>query len=72
MDNNPGNYFGTIYKGGFIVPIVITLFLTVLTLSVERLIAISKSKGKGNLFWFRPDYKKAIGSRQYRRSMPTV
>lgn len=58
MDNNPanhplpGNYLGTIYKGGYVVPIVITLFLTVLTLSVERLIAISKSKGKNNLFAF--------------------
>ncbi|WP_099464070.1 MULTISPECIES: MotA/TolQ/ExbB proton channel family protein [Parabacteroides] len=66
MDNNPanhplpGNYFGTIYKGGFVVPIVITLFLTVLTLSVERLFAISKSKGKGNLFGFVQTIKKQL------------
>jgi biopolymer transport protein ExbB len=45
----PGNLMGTIYKGGFIVPIIQTLLLTVLVLSVERFIAISKAKGKGNL-----------------------
>lgn len=58
MDNNPanhplpGDYFGTIYKGGYIVPVVITLLLTVVTLSIERMIAISKSKGKKNLLGF--------------------
>lgn len=32
----PGNMLGTIYKGGIIVPVIQTLLLTVLTLSVER------------------------------------
>ena len=32
----PGNLLGTIYKGGIIVPVIQTLLLTVLALSVER------------------------------------
>lgn len=32
----PGNLLGTIYKGGVIVPIIQTLLLTVIALSVER------------------------------------
>ena len=47
-----GNLLGTIYKGGFIVPILQTLFLTVLVLAVERGIALSHAKGKGNIAKF--------------------
>ena len=32
----PGNMLGTIYKGGVIVPVIQTLLLTVLVLSIER------------------------------------
>ena len=41
----PGNYLGTIYKGGVIVPLLMTLFLLVLTFSIERFLTISKAKG---------------------------
>ena len=43
---------GTIYKGGVIVPVLQTLFLTVLVLSVERWFAIRKANGKSNLTKF--------------------
>ncbi|MDR0582301.1 MAG: MotA/TolQ/ExbB proton channel family protein [Prevotellaceae bacterium] len=55
MNNDPnnhplqGNLLGTIYKGGVIVPVIQTLLLTVLALSVERAIALSKAKGKKGL-----------------------
>lgn len=45
---HPLNLLGTIYKGGFIVPILQTLLLTVIVLSVERFIAMLSVKGKGN------------------------
>ena len=32
----PGDAFGIIYKGGFIVPILMTFLLTVFTFSIER------------------------------------
>jgi biopolymer transport protein ExbB len=48
----PGNYFGIVYKGGFVVPILMTLLLTVCTVVVERMIAIRKGTGKGNIAFF--------------------
>ena len=53
-NNHPiqGNLLGTIYKGGIIVPVIQTLLFTVLTLSVERLIALKRAKGKKNLIRF--------------------
>jgi biopolymer transport protein ExbB len=53
----PGNYWGTVYKGGPVVCIVITLMLTVIALSVERFFAINKAKGTGNLIKFVADVK---------------
>lgn len=47
-----GNVFGTLYQGGYIIPIVMTLLLTVISLSVERLFAMNRAKGKGNLVKF--------------------
>ena len=51
----PGNYFGIIYKGGPIVPIIICLLLTVLAFAVERYLAITKAAGKGKVIDFMSD-----------------
>ncbi len=51
-EGHPIDLWGTIYKGGVIVPILQTLFLTVIVLSVERWIALSSAKGKGNITKF--------------------
>ena len=45
----PGDYFGIVYKGGVIVPVLITCFLTSLTFSIERLLTIGKAKGTGDV-----------------------
>jgi len=45
----PGNYFGMVYKGGFIVPILIGLLLMVIVFSFERYFVINKAAGKGNV-----------------------
>jgi biopolymer transport protein ExbB len=62
-NNHPldGNFFGLIYKGGVVVPIIQTLLLTVLVLSVERFFALNKAKGKGSLTKFALDIKAALG-----------
>ncbi len=49
---HPQDLWGTVYKGGVIVPILQTLLLTVIVLSVERWIALSNAKGKGNITKF--------------------
>ena len=51
----PGNYYGIIYKGGPIVPIIICLLLTVLAFAVERFLAITKAAGKGKVIDFVSD-----------------
>jgi len=45
----PGNILGIVFKGGIIVPILMTLLLMVLTFSIERFITINKAKGKGRV-----------------------
>ena len=56
------NRLGTIYKGGFIVPILQTLFLTVIVLSVERWIALSSAKGSGSIPKFVANVKTALNA----------
>ena len=56
----PMNLLGTVYKGGIVVPVLITCFLTVLVLCVERWIALAKAKGKGNTTKFVEEVKAAL------------
>jgi biopolymer transport protein ExbB len=42
----PANIFGTIYSGGFIVPILIGTLLTLICFIVERALTVFKAKGK--------------------------
>ena len=48
------------YKGGFVVPIILTLLLTVIVISVERFFALNKAKGKGNLIKFVAEVKEEL------------
>src|SRR5574344_446351 len=61
-NNNPlpGNFLGTIYKGGIIVPVIQTLLFTVIALSVERYIAIKSAFGKGSLVKFVANIKASL------------
>ena len=56
----PGNFLGTIYKGGMVVPIIQTLLLTVVALSIERYFAIRSAFGKGSLVKFVSGIKAAL------------
>ncbi len=66
IDNNPENYpkdgnlLGTIYKGGFVVPILVTWLLSVIVLSVERFIALNRCRGKGSLDKFVMEVKQKL------------
>jgi biopolymer transport protein ExbB len=48
----PGNYLGIVYKGGFIVPLLMAVNLILITFVIERFIMLWKAKGKGNLTVF--------------------
>lgn len=55
-----GDLMGTVYKGGFIVPIIWTLLFTVLALSIERFFAIKTAYGKSSLAKFVANIKAAL------------
>ncbi|HXI00453.1 MAG TPA: MotA/TolQ/ExbB proton channel family protein [Sphingobacteriaceae bacterium] len=45
----PGNYFGMVYKGGYVVPVLMGLLLMVIVFSFERFFVINKAAGTGNV-----------------------
>jgi biopolymer transport protein ExbB len=47
-----GNYLGIIYKGGYIVPILMTCVLVAIIFTFERAITLSRAKGRGRLNTF--------------------
>ena len=58
----PGSFLGTIYKGGGVVPIIQTLLLTVIALSVERYLAIRSAFGRGSLVKFVANIKSTLAA----------
>ena len=48
----PGNYLGMVYKGGLIVPILMTIVLTLLIFVVERAVTLWRVQGKAPLKTF--------------------
>ena len=55
QDNNPelhplpGNFLGIVYKGGFIVPILMSTLIITIVFVIERFITIGSSKGVGRV-----------------------
>ncbi len=48
----PGNYLGMVYHAGFVVPVLIGLFLMVWVFAIERFIVINRAAGTGNVGLF--------------------
>ena len=59
---HPANLLGTVYKGGFVVGLILTLLFTVICLGFERFFAIRTASGKMNLAKFTAQVKKMQGS----------
>ncbi len=59
---HPVDLIGTVFKGGIIVPVLQTLFLTVIVLSVERAIALKSAKGTGSIAKFVESVKKCLAT----------
>ena len=62
---HPANLMGTVYKGGVVVGIILTLLLTVIVLGVERFFALKTASGKINLAKFTADVKKLIKDQNF-------
>lgn len=63
--NAPVNILGTIFKGGYVVPVIHTLLLTVLCLTVERWLALKTAFGKKNLTKFVANIKAALKANDF-------
>jgi biopolymer transport protein ExbB len=57
-DPLPGDYFGTIYKGGWVVPILLGMAFMAIVFVIERFITLSKAAGKGKV----DDFVRAVKS----------
>jgi biopolymer transport protein ExbB len=62
---HPINMMGTMYMGGFIVPILIGFLLTVFTFAIERLITIQKASGRGSTDKFVTKIKALIAQHDF-------
>ena len=62
QDGTPAkdNTFGLVYKGGFVIPIGMTLFLVLFTFTIERGITIVRASGKGNIDVFVKKVRKLL------------
>jgi biopolymer transport protein ExbB len=45
----PSDLFGTVHRGGVIVPLIMSYLLIVITFSIERFVVIGKASGTGNV-----------------------
>ncbi|MBM3405306.1 MAG: MotA/TolQ/ExbB proton channel family protein [Bacteroidetes bacterium] len=45
----PGNYLAMVYKGGWVVPVLITINLVGIIFAIERYITIGRAKGRGRI-----------------------
>ena len=57
-DPLPGDYFGTIYKGGWVVPILLGMFFITIVFVLERAITLGKATGAGKV----DDFVKSLRS----------
>ena len=62
---HPANLLGTVYKGGFVVGLILTLLFTVICLGFERFLAIRTASGKMNLAKFTAQVKDAIRNQNF-------
>jgi biopolymer transport protein ExbB len=60
-----GNYLGMMHACGFIVPILMAIFIIIVTFSIERLITVGKAKGTGKSDEFLRQIKSLLASNQY-------
>lgn len=63
-----GSLLGTIYKGGIVVPVIITLLFTVIALSIERWFALNTAFGKGKLPKFVASIKAALNANDFAKA----
>jgi biopolymer transport protein ExbB len=64
-----GNYLGIVFKGGYIVPILMTCVLVLFIFIIERAITLSRAKGKGRLNSFVSNLQGLLASDKIEEAM---
>ncbi len=64
----PVDVWGTIFKGGVVVPVIHTLLLTVIAMSIERWLALKTAFGKGALPKFVANIKEALNQNDFNKA----
>ena len=64
-EGHPANLMGTVYKGGIVVGVILTLLLTVIVLGVERFFAIKSASGTMGLGKFTTQVKELIKAQRF-------
>lgn len=59
-DPLPGDYFGTIYKGGWVVPVLLGMFFVTIVFVLERAITLNSAGGSGKIDDFVKSVKSAL------------
>ncbi|HUH35398.1 MAG TPA: MotA/TolQ/ExbB proton channel family protein [Moheibacter sp.] len=59
---NPKNFMGIIFKGGVIIPFLMSFFLMDFVFAIDRAFALKKASGKGNLSNFVHEVKGLLGA----------
>ncbi|MDZ4838993.1 MAG: MotA/TolQ/ExbB proton channel family protein [Bacteroidota bacterium] len=49
IEEGAGKWLGTVFKGGIVVPIILSLLLMTIIFTIERLMTLSRAKGSGNV-----------------------
>ena len=60
-----GSYLGVIYKGGVVVPVLLSMFIIVITFTVERMLTINAAKGRGSVDSFISRIRSLVTSHEF-------
>lgn len=66
---HPLNFMGIIFKGGVIIPFLISFFLMVIVFGIDRFFALSKAAGKGNATKFVDNIRDLVGRNQINEAL---
>jgi len=69
VKGHPKNILGIIHRGGFIVPLLIAVNITVILVVVERFITLTAASGKGNAAFFIVGIRQMLGRSQFNEAI---
>src|SRR5690606_1549402 len=68
-DGHPKNFMGIIYKGGVIIPFLMSFFLMVIVFGIDRFFALNKASRKGNITKFVDNIRDLVSRNQINEAM---